>query len=320
MKISGRVSDESGKLYNFKAELNYSTGVCSWDMQPVVPMPDPRTRTLLGFSTEDSSAALSGGYYWTSLAQQFPRCRYWRTFNPPRSGAINWSARRNKALAEVAALTQQRFILHHSHKDWNLEDVKVAWNTMPDWVERLIWTYAHEPETDAAQHGFADPGVWNVQYWNRYQALRDLWESHPNRSRIWIAPTLTQYWAVYKGDWKIWAPIDASGQLLFHAIGFDVYAGVRKLNDPVEQMRIPLAAAKELGVPLVLGEIGAKVFGERALQGNPPSDAELARAQWIRGAVELLNREQVYGAAWFNNTSWRIDNDAPAAAAWGAGM
>jgi hypothetical protein len=233
-----------------------------------------------------------------------------RVFRAPGKGLPPWAAVLAECLPGAVPAV--------SFKDMPAPAVLVAWlDDMPEDLPLVLISYHHEPEGDA--------GLTPAQYAADWHTVQAIVEAHPNRKRIMTVPILTLYWARHKGNWRTWWP--GVGD----AIGWDCYPEVNTTGyeAPATFFAIPVAAARELGLDVVITELGAPLA--TGTDGNLDPASSPRRAAWMTRCVDYLDRLPVdvspivrcFSVSWWCNTgqggkTMHIDAYAPEAAAWQA--
>lgn len=212
-----------------------------------------------------------------------------------------------------------------SFKDWADDRTATAmvttWlNAMPD-VSEVWLTYHHEPEGDL------DPNLYRA----RWVALTRTVRAHRNGPRVKLVPIHNLYsarykiydryssdWATWPGVWQAWAPTDSAGNYLGDYMGWDCYQllSATRYEDPSTFFSVPVGAAIQARVPLVIPELGAIRVGV--------DQTGTGRAQWITDCVSYLRQAGGVAVNWWNaqganNADYRL-SDRPSAQAWKAAV
>lgn len=188
------------------------------------------------------------------------------------------------------------------HVSWKTHDV-VAFQA---WMDSLpaglvVWaTLHHEPEGDL------DPDLFRAQW----QQLRRARDQHPKADQVVLVAIHTLYWSRHRGDWHQWWPTMPDGSPCPDRMGWDCYNDAGKpYEDPAVLLALPIAAAREVGVPLVIPELGATL----AAGGG--------RAAWVQGCLQVLGAAGATAVSWWcgvgsNGLSYHLDQDQAALSVW----
>lgn len=236
----------------------------------------------------------SGGQAITNHVKTFPAMKITRVFGPPGKGIPAWGGTTLQAVPAGV-------IPHVSFKDWDMAAVLTWADAIPPGRAEVWLTYNHEPEGDM------DPAV----YRQRWVALADALAGHPARPRLRLVPIHTQYWSRHKGQWTDWWPAGAGTDY----IGWDCYneVGPDRYEDPATFVELPIRAAAQAGVPLVIPELGA-------VRTSTDPDGT-GRAAWILAVADRLQAAGCRAASWWcakgtNGLSYHLDTDPAGVAAW----
>ncbi len=246
----------------------------------------------------------------------FPGIASCRVFGGPGSGIPSWL--RNSAMVNLRKAGVLPWV---SFKDWTVDSVATtavnAWlDAMPADVPEAWLTYNHEPEGDLASR----------EYRRRWTLLAKTVRAHKASSRIKLVPIHTLYpsrhkigdrfntdWTQWTGVWQQWAPTDSAGRYVGDFMGWDCYleTTATSYETPESFLRIPIGAAHQAGVPLVIPELGAL--------RTPTDSTGTGRAEWITACLAHLAARQAQAVNWWHATGsgghdYRLD--APARTAW----
>lgn len=280
IKLPGKTSD--GSTVEVAVDL---------DLASVTVTAPPPPAMLVGVNAGPVGSE-SGGQAITNHAKLFPGMAITRVFASVGKGIPSWTG---TTMSAVPA----GMIPHVSFKDWDPAAILTWLDAMPADRAEVWLTYNHEPEGDL------DPALFR----QRWVTLADLVSKHRNRPRVRAVPILTLYWARHKGDWRTWWP--GVGD----AIGWDSYNEVApdRYEDPATFLDIPISSAAEVGLPLVVPELGAvKTTGDSNGAG---------RAAWITAVTDRLRSAGCRQVSWWcangtNGLSYHLDQDPAGLAAW----
>jgi len=162
-----------------------------------------------------------------------------RVFAEPTKGVPPWTR------PDIAALVRAGVRVHKSFKDWDEAATDADMDAIPPDVEFVVYTFHHEPQDD---YGDA------AQFVQRCQRLATLARGHRNAARIRCVPILNWWPAVMGGDdWHRWW-----GPAMGDAMGWDVYPNtLTGYMDAGKALAVPVAAAREVKLPLWLPELGS---------------------------------------------------------------
>jgi hypothetical protein len=269
-----------------------------------------------------------------------------RTFSPPGTGILPWSAPNRKLPATVADF--------HSWKDWPSDAGVIAMITaqldaMParlldeapllphlrpydpdgygDGAESdgfsLLLTYFHEGERNFIESGIP-AREWRRRHRLAYKTIRQ----HPNGHRVGYMSVATLTWlaaksdpsrGIVKGDYDPFAWWSGVGDFA----AMDCYAPSVD-NRPAAPAHYPTPVAFfELLDQLAAGT-GRRAFVPElgVIRQGAPAETGTLRANWITNVVQHADAAGYAGIAWWdapgaNSRDFRL-TDAPSAGAWSA--
>jgi hypothetical protein len=245
----------------------------------------------------------------------FPGLGVARVYAKPGAGIPRWAGGPMRLLHLAGVLAWPSF------KDWPDDQAGTAlvdaWcATLPADVPEVWLTLHHEPEGDLS------PALYRHQWEVFASAAR----TSPAGPRLRLVPIHSLYPALHpgtrlgreRGQWQSWAPRDRQQRYLGDYMGWDCYLAAEATRYPLPEVffAVPVAAAKEAGVPLVVPELGAlRVVGDNTGNG---------RAAWITDCLTYLREVDARAVAWWQSTGangrdYRL-HDAPSAAAWHHGV
>jgi hypothetical protein len=257
---------------------------------------------------------------FTATYARFPQLGCCRVFGPAGAGIPGWGQPLMRALRNVRVLAWPSF------KDWSGDQTAATaltrWcDSLPDDVAEVWLTYHHEPEGDLP------PDVYRARWAVTAKTVR----GHRNAARVRLVPIHSLWPAVHKvgdrynkdwtkwvGVWQQWAPTGPDGAYLGDLMGWDCYVDTAAVRypDPGRFFAVPVGAAGQAGVPLVVPELGTPL-----LPGDPGG---VGRGLWIRDCLTYLREVGVLAVNWWQSTGtsgtdYRL-RDAPSVEAWATGI
>ncbi|MDP8971172.1 MAG: hypothetical protein M3N52_11905 [Actinomycetota bacterium] len=195
-----------------------------------------------------------------------PGVRFCRVFSGPGRGLPNLSGGAIRRLPPGC-------LPHISHKDEvPIREVEAFWSALPAAppCRRYRWTFRHEGEDyDRARYH---------AYWRELRKARD---GHPRCAEIELVAIHTLYASRYKVDveWRRWmlpGVADTDGWDCYPPTAFPSY------EPPESLFGLPVAAAREFGMPLSIPEWGATLRG---------GDTGARRARWFAEGAAFLGAQ-----------------------------
>jgi len=271
------------------AQGNQTTATCPITVVP--PM-------LVGVDTAITGTQQIAAVY-AAHQTLYPGLRYMRAFGPPTKGIPGFG------VAPIAEMPNTA-TPHVSFKDTPTAALLGGW--LDGVTRKAFLTAHHEPEGDLTVDAYRAG-------WATTQAARD---AHPNGHLVTTVSVLTRYAEVHKAyRWQDWA-CKADGTPVADWMSWDCYLDVTdRYTDPATFFAPPLAAAKALGTPWGVSELGALRLA------SDPTGA--GRAAWITDCVTYLREAGCRFVAWWcgpgkDGRTFHLDSYVPELAAWRAAV